>query len=93
MEIYRSILHNRKRKKETSVVKYTRTAEVENRRQLKRYLLSAAVEMVRRRSATACSLLACSLLASAKALSAFFALPSAAFCDFSAFALAAAATS
>jgi hypothetical protein len=86
-------MHNRQRKKETSVIKYTKIVEIENRRQIGRYLLSAAVEMVRRRSATACSLLACSLLASAKALSAFFALPSAAFCDFSAFALAAAATS
>jgi hypothetical protein len=46
-----------------------------------------------RRSATACSHWACSLLASAKAFSAFFALTSADFYDFSAFALAVAAAS
>jgi hypothetical protein len=56
-------------------------------------LLSAAADMMRRRSATACSHWVCSLLASTKAFSAFFALPSAAFCDFSTFALAVAATS
>jgi hypothetical protein len=58
-----------------------------------KHLLSAAVDIVWRRSATACSRWASSLLASAKAFSAFFALPSADFCDFSAFALAVAAAS
>jgi uncharacterized BrkB/YihY/UPF0761 family membrane protein len=45
------------------------------------------------RSATACSRWKCSLLASAKAFSAFFALASAVLCNFSALALAAVATS
>jgi hypothetical protein len=57
------------------------------------YVPPAAADIVRNRSATACSRWRCSLLASAKAFSAFFALASADLCDFSAFALAAIAIS
>jgi hypothetical protein len=54
------------------------------------YVPPAAADIVCNRSATACSRWKCSLLASAKA---FSALASADLCDFSAFALAAVATS
>jgi hypothetical protein len=53
----------------------------------------AAADIMWSHSATACSRWRCSLLASAKSFSAFFALANADFCDFSAFALAAVAMS
>jgi hypothetical protein len=58
-----------------------------------KHLPSAAADIVRRRSIMASSRRICSLLASAKALSAFFALASADFYEFLALALAAAAIS
>jgi hypothetical protein len=57
------------------------------------YVPPAAADIVFSRSATACSRCRCSLSASAKAFSAFFALASADLCNFSALALAAVAAS
>jgi hypothetical protein len=76
------------------ISKYKKTSKSENRRRRKvQYVPPAAADIVLSRSAIACSRWRCSLLASAKAFSTFFALANADLFNFSALTLAAVAAS
>jgi hypothetical protein len=91
-----SVYFEKPRKQKTTeeeyISKYKKASESTKKRKVQ-YVPPAAADIVFSRSATACSRWRCSLLASVKDFSAFFALASADLVDFSALTLAAVAAS